>query len=167
MSPIRSTLPTRTVVPALFAGLLALLSPDPAAAGSATYCIDGTSTGVGWAFSLECESGSVPVGGGGVENGAVPAGASCAVLAATFVDVVNVTSIGGWTASITEDPCCFEITNPDCPDGDIRLTVFTSGLPPCTVTPSNPCSFNPTVTQVTGPVSVDGSTWGSVKATYR
>jgi len=156
---------SRMITVAVMAAVALLLPIEGALAGSATYCVSGSSTGIGWTFFLECEGGGTSVGGGNIVDGAIPAGAPCSVLAQQFVDSTNVTGLG-WTATLGPGDCCFTVSNPDCTDQNIRLSVQTAGTPLCTVTPTNPCTFNPTITQV-GPVAVEPNTWGRVKSRYR
>lgn len=142
-----------------------VLFANLAQAGSATYCIEGNSTGKGWTFALECADGSTVVGGGSVADGAVPAGSTCATLAEAFVDLVNqAPGQGMWTATLDPDnPCYFTVSNPLCASGDIRLTVTTEGIGSCTVGIGNPCSFNPTITLLEPPIPVELESWGRHK----
>ncbi len=110
------------------------------------YCISGTSTGVGWTWTVIIGS---SVYSGVVLNGAVPPGGTAVDLAFRWVDsmiVGGVNDVGVPPSQFSEPQAnCFQIP------GLHTLTVDS-----CTVT-HNPsgCSFNPTVHDVT---NVGGTT---------
>lgn len=150
---------------------LAALTLIPAAASAqgatATFCVTGTASPnhPPFMYTLECDGAGS--GGASIVGGAIPAGSTCnTIVDLAFVGPINEleqNQANGWTA--TQSGCCFTVSNPNCAPGTIVMTITTGTGPPCVVTPSG-CTFNPTIT-LAPPTSVDGSTWGRVKAEYR
>ncbi len=135
----------RLAVLLTFAALLVSLAPAQAAQGAATqtFCVSGTSNGVGWSWGI--------VSNGGLRGRAVvkplPAGAGCAAFARAFVGSVNSVPLSGCTAKVSaNNPCCFTIT---CEEGFDFWIGDANGDPAgdsCKVTDSpDGCSFNPII----------------------
>lgn len=112
------------------------------------YCIQGTSTGIGYSWGVDTDETSLTPTFEDFNLNApavLPVGSSGADLAAALVTSVNSTP-GPCFAAISSPTSCLTI---GCSGGPPRLFVGPQGsTPACLVTVGSPCNYNPTITKV-------------------